>query len=363
MKKAALVTFHTPLSFGAQLQAFALQEAIKENHYHCSIINYEPPFSPSSIRVPLTRRFYSDVSSIFFHKRIRLQKSRFSEWRERRFDETKFIASETQLRKIGEDFNVFVCGSDQIWRSPQRGYYFLDFTPDSARRVAYAPSFGNVGFDDHEKEMIRNYLRRFDFLSVRENDGAAFVSQLLGQNIPAVIDPTLLWTSDFWRKYASDPLPKIPKHFVLLFSIQDTIPCFEIAQKVCAKLKLPLVVIDCALRLIWHPFLNNCFDTGPAEFLRLIELADFVVTSSFHGTAFAVIYGKRFLTICRKQIQNVNSRIYSLADILKTKDRVICPGDEIPETIFQEWDPSVTLRLADERRRSWDYLAESLKFA
>ena len=112
--------------------------------------------------------------------------------------------------------------------------------------------------------------------------------------------------------------------------------------------------------LIWHPFLNNLFDAGPAEFLRLVELADFVVTSSFHGMAFSVNYGKPFLSIRRRQAQNVNSRIQSLADILGVEGRVIYPDEALPRTVFDELDQSVFHRLAEQRSRSWHQLAKSL---
>ena len=360
MKKVALVTFHTPLSCGAQLQAFALQEAIKDNHCLCRIINYVPHYPFDQVRLSALRRLYSGISSAVFCKRINLLKCRFAEWMEDRLELTDLITSETQLKKVSEEFDIFVCGSDQIWRLPERGYYFLDFVPNHARRVAYAPSFGNINFNEGEKSKIRSHLTCFDFLSVRENDGAIFVSNLLNKTVPAVLDPTLLWSPEFWQKYAANSLTQIPKKFVLLFSIQDTIPSFKIALKVCAKLKLPLVVVDCARRLIWHPFLNNLFDAGPAEFLRLVELADFVVTSSFHGMAFSVNYGKPFLSIRRRQAQNVNSRIQSLADILGVEGRVIYPDEALPRTVFDELDQSVFHRLAEQRSRSWHQLAKSL---
>ena len=360
MRKVALVTFHTPLSCGALLQAFALQEAIKDNHCLCRIINYVPHYPFDQVHLSTLRHLYLGISSIIFRKRINLLKFRFSKWMKNRLELTNLITSETQLKKISEEFDIFVCGSDQIWRLPERGYYFLDFVPNNARRVAYAPSFGNVNFNERAKSKIRNYLTRFDYLSVRENDAAVFVSNLLNKTVPATLDPTLLWTSEFWKKYAANFPTHIPKRYVLLFSVQDTIPSFKIALKVCAKLKLPLVVIDCARRLIWHPFLNNFYDAGPAEFLRLVELADFIVTSSFHGMAFSVNYGKPFLSICRRQAQNVNSRIQSLADILGVGERVMYPDEELSDTLFDELGQRVFARLAEQRERSWHLLAESL---
>jgi hypothetical protein len=302
------------------------------------------------------------MSKIVFGRKVRRQKKRFSDWISTHLELTRPITSEKELKEEAENFDIFVCGSDQIWRLPERGFYFLDFTPEHVRRVAYAPSFGNIGFDEPSKALIRSYLRRFDALTVRENDGAAFVSGLLDREVPTVLDPTLLWPSSYWRKHAAEPGGRVPKRFVLIFSIQDTIPCFRAAQKICKRLGLSPVIIDTARRLVWHPFLKNHFDAGPAEFLRLIDLADFVVTSSFHGTAFAVNYGKPFLTICRGGTENVNSRIHTLADTLGTRDRLICPGEGIPECVFQDLEPEVCFRLTEQQSRCHNILTQSLLF-
>lgn len=361
MKKVALVTFHTPLSIGAQLQAFALQEAIFASGYDCRVVNYAPPPAKNRyVRLSLSRRVYGGISNIIFGKKIQKQYSRFKDWKFSYLKQTEPIGTVSQLQKESEKFDLFICGSDQIWRNPGQGYFFLDFTPDSARRVAYAPSFGNINFTDSSKKIIKTYLSRFSFISIRETDGAEFASNLLGRDIPQVLDPTLLWPSDYWKNYAADNVGKLPGKYLLVFSIQDTIACFKAAKRIGARLGIPLVVVDTARRLIWHPFLKNYFDVGPAEFLRLVDGADFIVTSSFHGTAFAVNYGKRFLTICRDGHQNVNSRITSLADILGIRDRLISPNGDIPASVFDELNPMTDALLREERERCRNILTESL---
>ena len=360
MKKVALVTFHTPLSIGAQLQAFALQEAIRINGYDCQILNYTPPMVTPSSHIPLARRIYAEVSSHLFSRKIKKLHTRFNDWRSKRLRCTEMIPTISRLKEESKLFDVFVCGSDQIWRNPSQGYYFLDFVSDSASRIAYAPSFGNIHFDDDAKELIKDYLNRFDFLSVRETDGARFASNLVGRNIPQVLDPTLLWSTEFWREFAKDVGEKLPKRYLLVFSIQDTIACLKAAKTIGSHLGIPLVFIDSARRLLWNPFLKNYFDVGPAEFLTLVDRAEFIVTSSFHGTAFAVNFGKRFLTICRKGAENVNSRIETLADMLNAQDRLISPNGVIPHSIFDEVRPETHVLLARERERCRNILKESL---
>ena len=360
MKKVALVTFHTPLSIGAQLQAFALQEAIFANGCDCRVINYVPPAKNTSVRLSLSRRIYGGISSCIFGRKIKKQYTRFNDWKLSHLKQTGPVRSVSQLQKEAERFDTFICGSDQIWRNPDQGYFFLDFTPDSACRVAYAPSFGNISFTDSSKKLIKSYLSRFSFISVRETDGAEFASNLLGRDIPQVLDPTLLWPSGYWKNFAADNIGKLPKKYLLVFSIQDTIACFKAAKRISARLGIPLVVIDTARRLIWHPFLKNYFNVGPAEFLTLVDRAEFIVTSSFHGTAFAVNFSKRFLTICRDGVQNVNSRITTLADILGIGDRLISPNDEIPTSVFDELDPMTDVLLKEERERCRNILTKSL---
>lgn len=360
MKKVALVTFHTALSIGAQLQAFALQEAIRTNGYDCQIINYTPPTLNTKSRLTLSRRIYAEISNFFFSQKINNLNARFNDWKSERLRCTEMIPTFSQLKEKADLYEIFVCGSDQIWRNPSLGYYFLDFVPDSASRIAYAPSFGNINFDEKSREAIKEYLNRFDFLSVRETDGAQFAANIVGRDIPQVLDPTLLWTAKFWRQFALDVGKKLPKKYLLVFSIQDTITCLKVAKTISSRLGIPLIFIDSARRLIWHPLLKNFFDVGPAEFLTLVDRADFIVTSSFHGTAFAVNFGKRFLTICRKGLENVNSRIVTLADILNMSDRLISPDEAIPRSVFDELCPETHVRLKRERERCQNILKKSL---
>lgn len=360
MKNVALVTFHTPLSIGAQLQAFALQEAIISAGCNCQVINYEPHFSNPSRCFSPSRRLYSGITDFVFTRTIKRQCKRFSDWTSTHLRCTDPIATYSKLKDEAKKFDIFVCGSDQIWRMPFRPFYFLEFTPDSASRVAYAPSFGNINFDVSSKELIKKNLLRFNFISVRENDGAKFVSELLGREIPSVLDPTLLWSADYWRGYTADPGGCLPKRFILVFSIQDTIACYRAARKISKRLGIPLVVVDAARRLMWHPFLKNYFDVGPSEFLQLVDLSDFIVTSSFHGTAFAVNFNKPFLTICREGNENVNSRIMTLADKMRVFDRLISPGDGVPESVFNELDSEINNRLVNQRRYCRDILTKSL---
>ena len=363
MKKVALVTFHTPLSIGAQLQAFALQEAIRTNGYDCQILNYTPRTLNTKSRLTLSRRIYAEISNFFFSQKIKNLHARFKEWKSKRLRCTAMIPTFSHLKEKAELYDIFVCGSDQIWRNPSLGYYFLDFVPDSASRIAYAPSLGNINFDEKSKETIKEYLNRFDFLSVRETDGAQFASNIAGRDVPQVLDPTLLWTMQFWREFAKDVGKKLPKKYLLVFSIQDTIACLRAAKTISSRLGISLIFIDSAQRLIWHPFLNNFFNIGPAEFLTLVDRAEFIVTSSFHGTAFAVNFGKRFLTICRKDLENVNSRIVTLADTLNMSDRLISPNEAIRNSVFEELRPETHILLKRERERCQNIIKEALLLA
>lgn len=369
MRRIGLVTYHMPFNHGARLQAFALQTAIENTGCACEIINYKIAPKPSRGLLPsvAAARCFSTLVNIWFGQRIRKCEAAFEQWATNHYHLTPAPGSEQELSELAQNFDGFVCGSDQLWRNPSRGFYYLAFAPEGKRKIAYAPSFGRIQYTSDEERVIKAHADSFHSLSARETDGAEFLARLTGHEVPSVLDPTLLHSTDFWRKQAVPSGRKLPDRFILVFTVQNTMPCYRVAVELGRRRGLPLVAVDTARRLVWNPSLTNAFDSGPGEFLNLLDRAEFVVTTSFHGTAFAVNYGKPFLTVCQGSARNVNSRMTSLAEKLGFQERLIFPGNSVPDLVLHPGKEEGSLAktataLKTERIASLKYLAGSLTF-
>ncbi len=361
MKKVGIVTIFKAKSHGARLQAFAPSDPHSSLAWEPRLVNYAPP-QPVSGRGGCLRRLYRRASRLRFGKRFRLHDERFDRFTDRYLPLTEPFDREELDRNLSDRFDAFICGSDQIWRIADWGFYFLDFVHPDGKKIAYAPSFGTTNaFTTAEREVIHARLETFRSLSVREEEGASFLREILHQDVPVVLDPTFLIETRRWREIALPPDPPVPKDYVLLFTVQNTVAGFEVAKQVARLLRLPIVAVDTARRLLWRSGLVNRFDAGPEELLGLIDHATFVVTTSFHGTAFAMNFHKPFLTVRQGAKINVNSRMETLLKTFRLEDRLLSPGQTIAKRdlplSFEESDAILTVK----RRDSLDYLERALK--
>lgn len=365
MKKIGLVTFFTPINHGARLQALALQKTIETTGAHCEIINHLPI---SQRNIPLkgrrlnARGIFKAAVELWNRRQLNLEKERFREF-SKYYHLTESLDDIFSRQSELDSFDAFVCGSDQIWGRVHEGFYFLDFVKLPRKRIAYAPSFGVTSIRDDKRDAYRKRLEQFDYLSAREFEGAAMIKDLTGREAPVVLDPTLLLDFSDWREYKKEPARPLPDKYILLYAVQNTIPCLKVAKQVQARLKLPIVSVDLSKRLAFNPATNNRYDLGPQEWLFAFDHASFIVTSSFHGTAFAISCNKPFLTICQEnatQKRNTNSRMTTLACLLGLENRLLYPGDQIDETMLDCDLTSAFERLQKERDRSLAYLRSAL---
>jgi hypothetical protein len=364
-----LQTTHQGYNFGAVLQAFALQRTIQSMGHPCTIINYDVPMygthrlfrfacNRSSVRhnVQMLRTFRSQV----------MMRKRFTRFRSRHLNLTsKSYLSIEDLRRDHLMYDVFVVGSDIVWH-PQfldkdcGPLYYLDFIP-SGRRVAYAPSFGLPEIPASSRERVATYLRRFDFLSAREEAGCRIIRELTGRDAVNVLDPTLLQPASAYDKIAVAPAQNKP--YILLYGIQWSDELCRLAINVRNTLGLPLVALVSTVHsLPWKfRFADKVVSgLGPAEFLGWLKHADFVCTNSFHGTTFSIIYHKRFLTtpsaVMNTRISSLLERVGLLSRQL-TNMKELQPGDPLLTPI--EYDP-VEPRLQQAIDESLYYLRRAL---
>lgn len=310
--RIGIVTFTFGDNFGQRLQNYALQEYLKK-YADCvmTIPQFEPPKS--------LRNKYRFVKNAIIHP-----KHTYYDWKRHQkflnFDRDYIqyyccqISDNSIPAKIDDDFDFFVCGSDQIW-SPYSPFVnktmFLTFT-EKNKRISYAASIASNQIPSEKREQYSSYWRGFNEISIRENTLRDYIERSSGVKANVHVDPTLLHDWRFWSKIMHEPGFQIEKEYVLCYFLGS----IEQRDKVLSKFNLEAFdVVD---------IMNDkkYYSISPAEFLWLIFNSKFVITDSYHGTLFSLIFHKPYVIVNRLGTEiDMNSRFETLTELLMLKNR------------------------------------------
>lgn len=371
--KVGIITILKVNNYGAELQAYATQAAIKKLGVEAEIIDYLFYKHPKHIKTTLSRPLFNFsskkrlaeylfpiISKIkeWGSKDTKLKRSRFEKFHEINTAQSRTFCKLEDLYSECPDYDVFIVGSDQVWNPgiySSLKPYFLDFAPAGKRKVAYASSFGIGKLPENIKDTYRKYLSTFDAIGVREKSGVNIINDL-GLKAENVLDPTLLLNGYDWRK-VSTRYEGLPERYIVVYELASSPYLRKVATDVSKSLGLPIVRI-CGSTKTDDKNSININDAGPAEFLSIIQNAQFVVTDSFHGTAFSVNFEKPFFTITPNRKDN-NSRQADLLALLGIENRILRENDPIPSNISLDFS-NVNMRLEDERVKSINFLRTAI---
>jgi hypothetical protein len=318
--KIGLMTIHAANSYGGMLQAYASKQVLSA-YGNVRIIDYKTEHLRKTMslvrwndgpRSPL--RAAKDLFRLFPRRRLLQQFERFGA------DHLGPLAS------LDDEFDVAVAGSDQIWNPAVTASldptYFLRSVRTS-RKVSFSSSMGSHRYSPDHAIAVRSMLSAFSDISVREPDTAHYLSGMLaGRHIATTVDPTLMLRADDWRRIATES--KLGE-YLLVYSLKDNGLLKSVVATASGKLGLPVVAIN------QNPFASYRVDThvkdaGPLEFLSLFAGARFVVTNSFHGTAFAVNLGVPFVTT---EPESGRNRIANLLNDVCLPDRLVSSASQV----------------------------------
>jgi hypothetical protein len=240
---------------------------------------------------------------------------------------TKFSSrSYVRLSDLNEnppEYDVYCVGSDQVWNPYSNTSllpYFLSFVPEGKKKISYAASFG-VARVPNAISKYYQYLASFSHIGVREQSAVSLVKQLTGRSATAVLDPTLLLSKNEWEAVAL--YEKVPScGYVLIYALGEISYITQVALQIAQERHLRVVrICRGAFRPDRNKLVTDILNAGPADFLGLMSRAEIILTKSFHGTVFSVVFEKEFYTfICRTQ--NNNSRQLDLLRELGLLNRV-----------------------------------------
>jgi len=319
--KVGILTFHHTTNYGATLQAYALWSTVKSLGFEAEVIDYRP--------YRAVYFYLKETFPIYFYNKKLLKNRWFiysllKAWNMRKFLQEKIkLSSRIFYRKSGlkfysETYDLVICGSDQVWCLDPfiRGFdpsYFLDFVDDKSKKISYAASFGNTSDLGEHKYSICNHIAKFDDISVRDTNSKRLIENECNRSAKIVVDPTFLVNYD-----EIIDLPNSSQEDYLLVYIPSglTKEQYRIINSV-AKIR-QLIVISVGKYM--PTATKNFIDISPEKWLGYFSQASFVITSTYHGSIFSIIYKKPFMVFGKKAKSN---KVADLLSRLELGDIVI----------------------------------------
>lgn len=370
MAKIGILTYHFVLNYGAVMQAWALQEYLKKIGHQVELIDYRPehlekggdfyfPKNMKLLRMNLIKACIKLRS--FFHMfsgQIRLKKRKFQDFQNSYLNLSKKTIK--QLKCVAEDcfdYDIFICGSDQIWNSSSHSgidsAYFFGFLPENSVIVSYAASFGRSFIEDSYKNEVADLLKPFNSISVRESSGVKLVRELTGKEAQCVLDPTLLIGEEISKLL---DLEEPNEDFIFSYALRSKDTVSSTNTYISKKFNLPLISDE--------SLYTEQYALSPIEWVSHIKRASFVVTNSYHGTLFSLIFKKSFIFVALSGSKSsYNERAISLLNELGLYSRILENFNEslIDSIIISEinWD-EVSKILSDKRQYSEEFLRAAI---
>lgn len=364
--KIALITIHHANSYGGMLQALASQTVLSK-YGEVSIIDYKSNHLAKTmmlIRFGTEPRDLLRMGKDLFRliPRYKILK-KFTAFNRKYFHLTKECKNHHDLEALTSEFDVFVCGSDQIWNPKVIGEldsaYFLNFA-HTKKKIAYASSAGSYEFSSSEQHKIKEYLSTFSDLALRERNTSEYISELLDNKpVTTVIDPTLMLNKTQWHELVQWEQEPSPEPYIFVYTLQKDDFVKNMINQIAEILKLKVIAIDQSPFLGYHCD-THYKDADPTLYLKLIAEASFVITNSFHGTAFATNFCKPFITI---RPQSGINRVENYLTSIGLEKRLLLNDNNLSAILEENIDFTVVEQsLLLLRNRSEDYLNEALLF-
>lgn len=374
-KKIGIITIHRIYNYGSVLQAYALQVTISKLGFAVEIIDYLYPNNfhrkhsadknlntyTEDFKGKLCRLFFKAIFILQLLKQHRNISKFIKHYLNLSFNQFR---SPSELENNLQLYDVYVTGSDQIWNPRYTNgdtSFFFGFL-SNVKKVAYSSSFGLSDIPEQYKEKYGEYLRDFSHISVREKSGIHIVRDLSGKEAKLVLDPTLLLSPSVWNEIALPP--KYKCKYILCYFLNYTFNAFpyvdDLAEFISKETGFPLIHVARPPQKLINK--NSFFkvDASPGEFLGLVANAELVLTTSFHGTAFAINYNKPVYAVVQNRMAK-DSRLIDLMQAVGLSSRILYMEDAFPrkEDLF-EMPSFVVKRLNLLREDSLNYLSTSL---
>ncbi len=366
--KVGIITYHRVRNYGSVLQSYALMKYLQNQGHDVYIINYIPDahstkteFLGAPDGIMLKKMAYVIMS---FPLRLRVYRIY------KNFRNSYLRLTDAQYKNMQDfqdnplDMDIYVTGSDQVWNSrynycgKENGYhYYLDFTADEEKRVAYAASFGEESLQNDNDPIIGALINRYASLSVRERSGIKKLQNLGRNDAVQVLDPTFLLGKDDWAElFGRSP---IKDKYLLIYEPQRRkADKFEHwAEKIASSKGLQIVKIH--KEYTKPSWVDKALYPSVNDFLSLFAHAEFVLTNSFHGIAFSLNFNKQFACI---PANSANNRIDEILEMVGLKWRMLTSEEQLVTILELDIDYSnVNEEISRQRVLSRQFLDNAIR--
>lgn len=328
--KVGILTFHNAHNYGAVLQCFALQHYLQHIGYTVEIIDYRPEFyreqyKPHTLVSCLRKNPWGMLRNIFYNYYLFNKRCKsFDDF----INEYLSLSKEVTDSEIPQCYQAYIVGSDQIWNpaitNGFKDVYFCNFhfNKGGSKYIAYAPSMELGKLSLEENNFLKVNLKKMDALSVREQSLIPILESLSNKKVELVCDPTFLLDTAQWKSFMKQKSPKKP--YVVLYQVRDNPAAFKLASRIASQINGKVV---CLTARVDKNYPVNYQTASPRDFVNYIANAEYVVTTSFHGTAFSLIFNVPFYTLLLGD--NFDSRSSSLLKMVGLENRLVFPENDV----------------------------------
>ena len=305
----------------------------------------------------LLRTIKAIALKISRYSRVKLRTNSFSEMREKHLNLSveKYLSSD-ELINNPPHYKYYISGSDQVWnpyfKKKIGNSYFLDFATDNSIKIAYAASIAEKVPDELNDEYF-SLINDFDYISVRESSAKKYLNTLTDKDIYVTLDPTFLLNTEQWNRFIKESF--IKEDYIFVYDIEENNELVKLTNRISEKYGYKVISYGSSKK--FNMGVKSFKYDSPIEFLNYVKNAKLVLSTSFHGVAFAIIFNKPFYSIPHK---TRGSRMIDTLNLLELHERIIYQNDDLKDVDFELDYSSANQILEIQKNVSIKYLREAL---
>lgn len=387
-KKVGIVSCYFKNNYGSMLQAYATKRFLDNNNIPNETINIDgnKDFSKGKKKYYLSQIFnFSFIKSKLgmikmkfdtklnkkLGKNVAVRNKKYKEFR-KEFNLSRTSNTYDDLTKLSKErYSDILLGSDQLWLPVNvvADYYTLNWVPNDINKISFSTSFGVSTIPNKYNNLYKQFLKRINHLSVREDTGVKLIKEIAGLDAKLVCDPTILLTREEWEEVASKERI-IEDKYILCYFLGNNIEHRKFAERLREKTGYKIVSLNHADEYVKYSdaFCDIApYDIGPREWINLVKNAEYVCTDSFHGTVFSLLFNKIFFNFRRYSSNSkasTNSRLDSLLNIVGiSNERILTGLEDVNKVLKYKIDfNKVNKNLSEYRKESKEWLLSSISW-
>lgn len=367
MKRIGVATIWSD-NYGAVLQGYALQKVLERNGYYSEVIrHYRNPqriANESLFKQAFRWNILSLIEYLLDIKRRRMLHNGFANFKKQymRIGEKAFYR-DSNFEELNDLYDAFICGSDMLWSTmfeEDWPFFYLTFVANNKNTISYAPSFGKNDMNNEQKDKCKNMIKHINYLSCREEAGVNFIKDSFGLNAMHVVDPTLLLSASEWNSLFGNRPRLIKDNYILNYTFRK---CNQggrknLYEQIEKSQNKSIYFITGQEGKYKHNIYKGYF--SPLEFVLLFRDADFVITDTFHGLIFSMIFNKPFIVLDKSQFGESSDRQISTLKTYGLDNRYVKSDSIITDDYYHLDYTQVNEIMNIKRNASLGFLLEAV---